>query len=1433
MTKALRKTMVCLLVAITALSLTMTVLFAVRGTSAFADNVTEKVVLFTGDNDYTQGDSLPAKVNGQTSASGLIQNGFGWLELATLQPSDHTGYPALIDLDALREDITGNALGVQIGNWGISHYNKILFNTKVNAALTESVTFRIYANLSPDKVPYACNAGTDTFTLNTQGIFIYGVNANGEYGEGILIEPTVTQNEWVNITVEADELWKLADDNGYIGGFSVASAIYADTSSGFYVTEAHATTWADTVAGPDQGAIIFIDTVTANNVTEAGSSAIPDGGYVDGAGRTFTVRNGAIEFTNGFGKVYSYAYTGDEIRVLTQSGLSQYSLSDFESADKVVITCYSGYGDNAEIGKYEAVKNTALAISSEPKREGYRFLYWSLGVNGEKFEGTVSGDISLYAVWEEKKEITTANDDYEKGSDSITAIEGKTAMGGGVTSFVPGGDWDYMDLGTRSEANLTKIASGTDDNMVFGTLLSGWGFTVRNAIMFKQAVDVNEVQAITFRIYAHLSASDTYLLNSNGEIAHESLGLYLYGAGKTGAEGEGVLVPYNVAQDKWIDFTVSEADLLKMATDGKIEGFALACGAVNGGDNNIFYEYKGSYENTAFILIDYVLANGYATVTYKDGDTTLKTDDKALTGMKIDSEYIPQKSGYIFAGWLYNVPDGRVFGYDESISGDTVFYADWKQEGDLSGKEGLYENGDKWVMVFGNGEFNFSESFGRVYYAAYASDGKLYVLTGTGREEITLDSANKAESNLVTYYGKDESDVVAKIYVKSGSLAPELQVESTVQFNYWSEEPLGKPFDFQSGVPSGGKLYAVWTYTREDFMFSDGANGYALGEKSDLSMIAGDSSLNGGTVSDKFYYHVTGQTVSEMGISGSVNDTAFCFYALNWGFTFGSPVYFKNPVPADELEGLTFRMYVHLSDKSPYGAFLHDGKGVRIYGIDADGSSAGVLIPIDIKQNCWIDFTLGKTETDMLKDKNGNISGFMFAAGFIADDTDIKNGYLYNFVGFDARSAFVLVDYVMANYGCTIHYVDGDGTALKDEKILTGINPADMYVPTKEGYVFTGYTLFDQPFSLLTTDICQDVKLYAQWKEARNPQDVIGLYKSKADAAKRISVTEQGIVIDGVNAIAYGVSTDGILYVTVANDVLVFDLDNDWEKVVYYDVTFISDGGSSAVQVEENNTVQAPQVVKAGYKLAGWQNERGDMFNFTTPITESVTLTAAWEEVTVSLEDYVGTNGTTYYSETDGGAITLYKEGNAVIGGKTYSFRILVSGEIIIDEFKNGTAYGPYITLEGERYVKMSGSVVVSFSVSGAEAPASQTLSDGNYIATEPESPTREGYVFKGWAYPDGTPFDFSRPVFGSVTLTATWSKQGSDETIVDPVDPSTPSVPSNPSQGDGNGQDDGEKVDDKSGCGSSVRAVSAVISAAAMLFGAAIMFVTKKKAGR
>ena len=173
-----------------------------------------------------------------------------------------------------------------------------------------------------------------------------------------------------------------------------------------------------------------------------------------------------------------------------------------------------------------------------------------------------------------------------------------------------------------------------------------------------------------------------------------------------------------------------------------------------------------------------------------------------------------------------------------------------------------------------------------------------------------------------------------------------------------------------------------------------------------------------------------------------------------------------------------------------------------------------------------------------------------------------------------------------------------------------------------------------------------------------------------------------------------------------------------------------------------------------GYTFKGWTLD-GEPYAFATPVTGDMTLEAAWEklsEYTVTF-DTQGGESIPAQTVTDGGYALEpphpTRDGYTFIGwrldGEPYDFSTPVTGNItLVAVWEETTAPTP-----------VTHKVTVKPNNGGITGV--YEVEDGKPF-TQPSTPTRDGYTFKGWML-DGKPYDFSQPVTGDITLEAQWEK--------------------------------------------------------------------------
>lgn len=224
---------------------------------------------------------------------------------------------------------------------------------------------------------------------------------------------------------------------------------------------------------------------------------------------------------------------------------------------------------------------------------------------------------------------------------------------------------------------------------------------------------------------------------------------------------------------------------------------------------------------------------------------------------------------------------------------------------------------------------------------------------------------------------------------------------------------------------------------------------------------------------------------------------------------------------------------------------------------------------------------------------------------------------------------------------------------------------------------------------------------------------------------------------------------------------------------VYYTVTFDAKGGSfvPAQVVESGKTATKPtDPTRTGYRFSGWYAPASDSpFDFeNTPITANVTLSAQWTAFNV-LHSFETDSGETLTLCDDG--IFEYKDKDGKVSSGTYTIDE-ESGEITA-EFTDGPLAGKKAggTYDGNGgiVVEVEGSAPLTFNKKytvmfvdedGSTVSEAQKVTAGE-LATMPDVPAKEGFVFDGWLDEDGNEFDFDTPITKDITLTAKWEEAG------------------------------------------------------------------------
>ena len=216
-----------------------------------------------------------------------------------------------------------------------------------------------------------------------------------------------------------------------------------------------------------------------------------------------------------------------------------------------------------------------------------------------------------------------------------------------------------------------------------------------------------------------------------------------------------------------------------------------------------------------------------------------------------------------------------------------------------------------------------------------------------------------------------------------------------------------------------------------------------------------------------------------------------------------------------------------------------------------------------------------------------------------------------------------------------------------------------------------------------------------------------------------------------------------------------------------YTVTFNAYGGfpmpdEQHVKSGEKAVLPAEPTLK-GHTFAFWylgdDEENATAYDFDTPVTGDITLTAKWNinKYTVTFNSYGGTP-VPPAQEVEYG-LTATKPDDPTLKGHTFAFWYLGEDE------ENATAYDFDTPVTGDITLTAKWNInkyTVTFnSYGGTPVPPAQEVEYG-LTATKPDAPTLKGYTFAFWYLGDdeqnATAYDFNTPVTENITLTAKWN---------------------------------------------------------------------------
>ena len=1031
----------------------------------------------------------------------------------------------------------------------------------------------------------------------------------------------------------------------------------------------------------------------------------------------------------------------------------------------------------------------------DPTLDGYDFAGWLLDGKVYSFDTPVTADMTLTASWKTAQVKTHTVTFTGAGDDFIqTVADGSSATVPTVPSKKGytfdgwySGDSLY-DFTTPVTDDLTVEAHWTKNTYTVSFDSNGGSDVDSQQVEYKDTVsqpDNPTLDGYTFQGWTldgdpydfntPVTSSITLkaLWSKNTPVAKKHTVTFDSGEGskvdsQTVKEGDPVSKPDNPTREGytfngWLlggdpyDFTTPVMqDLTLTASWTKNKSTYTVKFDLNGGDGNIAdqkvkegstidrpanptregYTFMGwQYEDSDWNFLNTVASNMTLTAQWKRNEVKKYTvafdtadgtsiDPQTIRdGGKVSKPDDPTREGYEFKGWTLNGVD---YDFTAPVKADLVLTAVWtpvkpKTYTITFDTDGGTVVPSQTVKDKGTATEPTAPTKTGYEFKGWLLDGKTYDFTTPVTKDVTLKAKwekTKVESYTVAFNSAEGSEVASQT-VEQGKTAVKPDDPTREGYTFLGWYAGDAAYDWDTPVTGNLILTAHWqkdeqpqpkTYT---VTFD-----YQNGSPSDTRTVSG------------------GNTVSP-----PENPVRDGYDFQGWVAIDGSEFDFEQPITSDTLVSAKWKK--HEDPKPVMHTVTFNSNGGT--SIDPQTVQDGLTVrrPADPVKNDYVfdGWYLDNDQYDFNKPVTGDIT---LTAIYHRKPIPQPNTY-------------------------TVRFDTGEGSKVDPQTIIEGktvIRPAD---PSMDGYDFQGWLLDGKDYDW-NTPITGDMTLTASWKKHEEPKPVthtVSFYTDGGNTVAQQTVndgetvtvpdtpTKNGYTFSGwtLNGEPY----DFNLPVTADITLKATWVENQKPQPKRHTVTFDTTGGSEIGQQtvdEGEKAIQPANPTREGYDFQGWLLN-GQAYDWNTPITGDITLTASWTEKAPTLFTVAFNTGgasnipSQKVKEGDKAARptdpkrTGYTFTGWQLNGKDYDWNTPITTDIILTATwqKNETPKPVFYT--------------VKFDTGNGSKIDLQTIQQGGKVK-KPADPTLNSYKFIGWQL-DGKDYDFNTAVSKDMTLTAVW----------------------------------------------------------------------------
>lgn len=222
----------------------------------------------------------------------------------------------------------------------------------------------------------------------------------------------------------------------------------------------------------------------------------------------------------------------------------------------------------------------------------------------------------------------------------------------------------------------------------------------------------------------------------------------------------------------------------------------------------------------------------------------------------------------------------------------------------------------------------------------------------------------------------------------------------------------------------------------------------------------------------------------------------------------------------------------------------------------------------------------------------------------------------------------------------TVKFNSDGGPSVQSQKVKQNEKVTEPEPITRYGFIFDGWYLNNVKYDF-TSPVTKNLTLKAKWLE----DETVKRYEVTFDSDGGSKVDKQRVIENEKATEPKTPTRDGYKFLGWYNGDKKYDfktkvtkditLKASWEKVIQYTVTFNKDNGSAVETKLVNSGEKVPKPtnpIKDGYTFSMWLLNNSE-FNFDTPITKDITLTAMYTALKKYVVTFDSAGGSSVYSQ--------------------------------------------------------------------------------------------------------------------------------------------------------------------------------------------------------